>query len=150
VAGSAGQPNYVAAKGGIVGLTRSCASALARYGVTANVICPRARTRMTEGVFTGSMGAPESGMDPLTPEHVSPLVAYLASPAAAAVNGQCFVVHGGMVVVLGAPPVLAKFDTAKEAFTPGELDEVLSPFYASCTLGDGFANTAVLGLRHES
>ncbi|MEZ0068310.1 NAD(P)-dependent dehydrogenase (short-subunit alcohol dehydrogenase family) [Streptacidiphilus sp. MAP12-20] len=150
VAGSAGQPNYAAAKGGIVGLTTSCASALARYGVTSNVICPRARTRMTEDVFTGSIGAPETGVDPLAPEHVSPLVAYLASPAAASVNGQCFVVHGGMVAVLGAPPVLAKFDTAKEAFTPGELDELMSPFYADRKPGDGFANMAVLGLKHES
>ncbi|MBF9073071.1 3-oxoacyl-ACP reductase [Streptacidiphilus fuscans] len=148
VAGSAGQPNYAAAKGGIVGLTTSSASALARYGVTANVICPRARTRMTEDVFTGSMAAPSSGIDPLAPEHVSPLVAYLASPAAGNVNGQCFVVHGGMVAVLGAPPVLAKFDTAKEAFTPGELDELMSPFYAERRPGDGFANMAVLGLKH--
>ncbi|MGW0901479.1 SDR family NAD(P)-dependent oxidoreductase, partial [Streptomyces goshikiensis] len=49
--GSAGQPNYAAAKGGIVGLTTSTALALAKYGVTANAICPRARTRMTEDVF---------------------------------------------------------------------------------------------------
>lgn len=53
LAGSAGQPNYAAAKGGIVGLTTSTALALARYGVTANAICPRARTRMTEDVFAG-------------------------------------------------------------------------------------------------
>lgn len=53
LAGSAGQPNYAAAKGGIVGLTTSTALALAKYGVTANAICPRARTRMTEDVFAG-------------------------------------------------------------------------------------------------
>ena len=148
VAGSAGQPNYAAAKGGIVGLTTSCASALARYGVTANVICPRARTRMTEDVFTGGMGAPEQGLDPLAPEHVSPLVGYLASPAAQRVNGQLFVVHGGMVAVLGQPPVLAKFDTAKDLFTPSELDDLLTPFYADRTPGDGYASLGVLGLRH--
>ena len=148
VAGSAGQPNYAAAKGGIVGLTLSCASALARYGVTSNVICPRARTRMTEDVFVGSMGAPEEGLDPLAPEHVSPLVGYLASPAAQHVNGQLFVVHGGMVAVLGQPPVLAKFDAAKDLFTAAELDERLSPFYAARTPGDGYANLAVLGLKH--
>jgi 3-oxoacyl-[acyl-carrier protein] reductase len=149
VAGSAGQPNYAAAKGGIVGLTTSCANALARYGVTANVICPRARTRMTEDVFVGPMSAPEAGVDPLSPEHVSPLVAYLASPAAASVTGQCFVVHGGMVAVLGAPPVLAEFDTAKGVFTPAELDELMTPFYAGRKPGDGFANTEVLALRHN-
>ncbi len=53
LAGSAGQPNYAAAKGGIVGLTTSTALALGKYGVTANAICPRARTRMTEDVFAG-------------------------------------------------------------------------------------------------
>ena len=168
VAGSAGQPNYAAAKGGIVGLTLSCASALARYGVTSNVICPRARTRMTDDIFggyggrppgehseqsehgTGSMGAPEQGLDPLAPEHVSPLVGYLASPAAERVNGQLFVVHGGMVAVLGQPPVLAKFDTTKDLFTPAELDDLLSPFYQGRTPGDGYASRAVLGLRHGS
>ncbi|MHA6759603.1 3-oxoacyl-ACP reductase [Streptacidiphilus sp. PAMC 29251] len=150
VGGSAGQPNYAAAKGGIVGLTSSCATALARYGVTSNAICPRARTRMTEDVFVGGMGAPDQGLDPLAPEHVSPLVGYLASPAAQRVNGQVFVVHGGMVAVLGKPPVLAKFDTAKDLFTPAELDDLLTPFYADRTPGDGYANLDVLGLRHSS
>lgn len=60
LAGSAGQPNYAAAKGGIVGLTTSTALALAKYGVTANAICPRARTRMTEDVFAG-LKAPDEG-----------------------------------------------------------------------------------------
>jgi NAD(P)-dependent dehydrogenase (short-subunit alcohol dehydrogenase family) len=44
--GAAGQPNYAAAKMGIVGLTYSCANALGRYGVTANAISPGAATRM--------------------------------------------------------------------------------------------------------
>ena len=149
VAGSAGQPNYAAAKGGIVGLTLSCASALARYGVTSNAIRPRARTRMTEEVFTGSMGAPEQGLDPLASAHVSPLVGYLASPAAGRVNGQLFVVHGGMVAVLGQPPVLATFDAAKDLFTADELDSLLTPFYSTRIPGDGYANLAVLGLKHE-
>lgn len=61
LAGSAGQPNYAAAKGGIVGLTTSTALALARYGVTANVICPRARTRMTEDVFAGFQEPADGG-----------------------------------------------------------------------------------------
>ncbi|EFH31711.1 3-ketoacyl-(acyl-carrier-protein) reductase, partial [Streptomyces pristinaespiralis ATCC 25486] len=88
LAGSAGQPNYAAAKGGIVGLTTSTAHALAKYGVTANVICPRARTRMTEDVFAGVAEAEPGGFDALSPEHVAPLVGYLSSPAAAVVNGS--------------------------------------------------------------
>ena len=66
LAGSAGQPNYAAAKGGIVGLTTSTALALAKYGVTANAICPRARTRMTEDVFAG-FEQPADGARPARP-----------------------------------------------------------------------------------
>ncbi|WP_369143949.1 3-oxoacyl-ACP reductase [Streptomyces sp. R44] len=147
LAGSAGQPNYAAAKGGIVGLTTSSALALARYGVTANAICPRARTRMTEDVFAGFGEPGEGELDPLSPDHVAPLVGYLASPAAAGVNGQLLVVHGGMVAVLDRPKVSAKFDTAKEAFTYEELDSLLTPHYASRPAGETFAATEVLGLK---
>ncbi|MFI7386683.1 3-oxoacyl-ACP reductase [Streptomyces sp. NPDC049813] len=147
LAGSAGQPNYAAAKGGIVGLTTSTALALAKYGVTANVICPRARTRMTEDVFAG-FAAPGEGLDPLSPRHVAPLVGYLASPAAAHVNGQLLVVHGGMVAVVERPRVAAKFDTAKDAFTYDELDALLTPHYRDRPPGETFAAAEVLGLKH--
>ncbi|MFJ8161125.1 3-oxoacyl-ACP reductase [Streptomyces sp. NPDC096136] len=146
--GSAGQPNYAAAKGGIVGLTTSTALALAKYGVTANAICPRARTRMTEDVFAGFQVPAEGELDPLAPEHVAPLVGYLASPASAKANGQLLVVHGGIVVVMERPRVAAKFDTSKEAFTFEELDSLLSPHYDSRPADETFAAAEVLGLRH--
>ncbi|MEU2452741.1 MULTISPECIES: 3-oxoacyl-ACP reductase [unclassified Streptomyces] len=146
--GSAGQPNYAAAKGGIVGLTTSTALALAKYGVTANAICPRARTRMTEDVFAGFQVPEDGKLDALAPEHVSPLVGYLASPASAGANGQLFVVHGGIVVVMERPKVAAKFDTAKESFSYEELDELLTPHYASRPANETFAATEVLGLKH--
>ncbi|WP_261718208.1 3-oxoacyl-ACP reductase [Streptomyces sp. FZ201] len=145
LAGSAGQPNYAAAKGGIVGLTTSTALALAKYGVTANAICPRARTRMTEDVF-GEASA-EGGLDPLAPEHVAPLVGYLASPAAARVNGQLLVVHGGMVAVVERPRVRARFDSRQETFTYDELDAVLTKHYADRPPGETFAAAEVLALK---
>ncbi|MFD9822718.1 3-oxoacyl-ACP reductase [Streptomyces violascens] len=154
LAGSAGQPNYAAAKGGIVGLTTSTALALGKYGVTANAICPRARTRMTEDVFaaipanSGSQEPGEGQLDPLAPEHVSPLVGYLASPAAAKVNGQLLVVHGGMVAIVERPRVAAKFDTAKEVFSYEELDELISPYYEDRPPNETFAAAEVLGLKH--
>ncbi|MFG2768883.1 3-oxoacyl-ACP reductase [Streptomyces sp. NPDC048350] len=147
LAGSAGQPNYAAAKGGIVGLTTSTALALAKYGVTANAICPRARTRMTEDVFAGFAEPTEGELDALAPEHVAPVVGYLASPAAAAVNGQLLVVHGGMVAIVERPKVAAKFDTSKDAFTYEELDGLLSPHYAARPAGETFAAAEVLGLK---
>ncbi|MEV6012404.1 3-oxoacyl-ACP reductase [Streptomyces sp. NPDC051976] len=148
LAGSAGQPNYAAAKGGIVGLTTSTAEALRRYGVTVNAICPRARTRMTDDVFAG-FAVPADGLDPLDPGHVSPLVGYLASPAAERVTGQVFVVHGGMAALLERPKVAAKFDTAKDAFGYPELDALLTPYFADRDPRTGFAAAEVLRLAHE-
>ncbi len=112
--GSSGQPNYAAAKAGITALTVTTARSCARYGVRANAICPRARTAMTADL----MGAgPEAGPDPLDPEYVAPLVTYLASPAAAAINGEVFVVHGG-VAALMAPPSIREIFHASEHGSP--------------------------------
>ena len=79
--GPAGQPNYGAAKAGITALTLSAAHGLARYGVTANAICPRARTEMTASVFDVDPHSNE--LDILAPERVATFVSWLASPAAA-------------------------------------------------------------------
>ncbi|OWY82552.1 3-oxoacyl-ACP reductase [Rhodococcus sp. BUPNP1] len=125
--GSAGQPNYSAAKAGITALTLSTAQGLARYGVTANAICPRARTAMTAEAF-GEAGA-TTGLDPLAPERVATLVRYLASPASSEITGQVFVVYGKMVALMAAPTVENRFDAAGSAFTVEELDEQLSSYF---------------------
>lgn len=92
--GNIGQANYSAAKAGIASLTWVLARELERIGVTVNAIAPRARTRMTEKLFT--MGAAE-GFDTWDPGNVAPVVAWLATDEAAGVNGQIFVVYGGSV-----------------------------------------------------
>jgi Dehydrogenases with different specificities (related to short-chain alcohol dehydrogenases) len=126
--GAVAQPNYSAAKAGITALTLSTARGLARYGVRANVICPRARTGMTAQVFgerpTGG------GLDILAPERVATFVAYLASPAAEAINGQVFVVYGDMVALLAAPTVERTFTAAGGAFTVDELAGQLTGYFS--------------------
>ncbi|HEX4819327.1 MAG TPA: SDR family oxidoreductase [Acidimicrobiales bacterium] len=93
--GGTAQANYVAAKAGIAGMTIGLARELKNYGVTVNAIAPRARTRMTETVL-GDFGAPtEEGFDEWDPANIGPVVAWLASDAAADVTGQVFVVFGG-------------------------------------------------------
>jgi NAD(P)-dependent dehydrogenase (short-subunit alcohol dehydrogenase family) len=144
--GSEGQPNYAAAKAGIAAFTVSTARALARLGVRANAICPRARTAMTAGVF--GTDAPESGLDPLSVEHVAPLVAYLASPAADSINGQVFVAYGGMVALMAAPTVEQRFDLGVKdrTWSTSELDAALGAYFADRDADRTFACTDVLDL----
>jgi 3-oxoacyl-[acyl-carrier protein] reductase len=135
--GSPGQPNYAAAKAGIAALTLTTAQSCARIGVNANAICPRARTRMTEEM--PMFARPEKGFDAFAPENVAPLVGFLASPPAAKVSGQVFVVHGGQVSVLAGPHVDQRWDAGR-AWTAGELAETLGPFFEARTpVRNGFA-----------
>ena len=119
--GSPGQPNYAAAKSGIIALTQSTAFGCARYGVRANAIAPRARTRMTEGVF----GASDGAADPLAPEHVAPLVTWLSSPAAEHVTGQVFVAYGGFVGLMGGPPLRHRVDAPTGHWDPEDLGKAM-------------------------
>jgi NAD(P)-dependent dehydrogenase (short-subunit alcohol dehydrogenase family) len=99
--GSPGQPNYAAAKAGILGLTYSSANALQKYGITVNAIMPGASTRMTDtipaGRMPGASGIPQSENvegTPRDPANVAPIVVFLASDAAEKVTGQCFGASG--------------------------------------------------------
>ncbi len=153
--GSIGQPNYAAAKAGIVALTVSTARACSRYGVRANAICPRARTAMTADLMGA---APPDGPDPLAPEHVAPLVVYLAGPAAEAINGEVFVVHGGVAAVMEPPRVRTVFHasgTPDGMWTLDAVAEALGPAYGDGAYGDrapsiGFLCEDTLELASET
>jgi len=100
--GAPGQPNYAAAKMGIVGLTYSCANALGKYGVTVNAISPGAATRMTDSVPTERRRTRASA-DEWSPDNVAPIVAYLASEQSGWITGR--IVHSsGYEVALYSNP----------------------------------------------
>jgi NAD(P)-dependent dehydrogenase (short-subunit alcohol dehydrogenase family) len=78
--GSPGQPNYAAAKMGVVGFTYSLAQALARYGVTANAISPGAATRLTATIPGDPLAAADDAVQAaMSPDNIAPVALYLAS-----------------------------------------------------------------------
>lgn len=109
--GSAGQANYGPAKAGIVAMTMGAAQLMIKYGVTCNVIMPRARTDMTNTGITASLfTAPEQGFDVFHPGNVAPLVGYLASPEAGHIAGEVMVVWGSRVTIVQRPTLDVFYD----------------------------------------
>ena len=150
--GSPGQPNYAAAKAGIAALTVTTARSCGRYGVRANAICPRARTAMTADLMGCASRRP---VDPLAPEHVAPLVVYLASPAADGINGEVFVVHGGVAAVMEPPRIRATVLAAEHGSADGmwtleSVQRALSPMFAGPPGSAGFACEDTLALATET
>lgn len=141
--GPPGQANYGAAKAGITALTLSAARSLGRSGVRANAIAPRARTAMTEAVFSAP---PEGAVDPLGPEHVARLVTYLASPAADSINGQLFVVYGSMVALMAAPVVEQRFDAEGAQWSLDGLADTLGGYFANRPDGRSFSASSLADL----
>jgi len=130
--GSAGQPNYSAAKAGIVAMTLGAAQLMIRYGVTCNIIMPRAETDMTNAGPTAEMfKAPESGFHHFDPANVAPLVTYLCSPEAKKISGEVFIVWGNQVNVLQRPTVLPAHENpeGEKKWTHAALHESLSQHF---------------------
>ena len=116
--GNFGQGNYASAKAGVFGLTRTLSIELAKINVTVNAIAPVALTRMTDdlpmlqGVSVEQMG----------PQHISPVVLFLASDLAADLTGQVVGVHGGKVFLYRMEQTEG-VEKAGDMWTPQELKE---------------------------
>ncbi|MBI3783453.1 MAG: SDR family oxidoreductase [Deltaproteobacteria bacterium] len=127
--GNSGQANYGAAKDGIAGLTRVISRDLGKYSITVNAIAPVAATRMTATVGQVARearakrgitaGAPATALR-MEPEDVAPMVAYLATDAARNINGQTFLVRGGVISLLNYPAP-ARTITKLGRWTPEEI-----------------------------
>ena len=130
--GNFGQANYGAAKAGLAGLTRVLAIEGAGHGIKVNAIAPIAATRMTENLL-GDLAARVS------PESVSPVVAYLAHHDCA-VNGNIYSVAGGRVarIVAVETPGVVLPETTAEAFRDhlDDIDELSGTYHQPVSLDD--------------
>ena len=150
--GQSGQANYGAAKAGIAGFTRVVARDLGRYGITVNTISPGGATRMTlseevlaarqiradKGLDTSRQAAPANDGSALrSPDLVAPMVVYLATDAAAYINGCCFSSSGGTIGLHAEPLAIKSIHSIREdgLFTQDELERVIP-----LTVGAGLVN----------
>jgi NAD(P)-dependent dehydrogenase (short-subunit alcohol dehydrogenase family) len=124
--GNFGQANYMAAKFGIVGLSRAIALDMQRFKVRSNCIAPFAWTRMIDSIpaQTAEEKTRVERMQQMTPEKIAPLTVYLASDRAEGISGQIFGVRNNEVFLFNQPrPVRAIHRS--DGWTPEKLDQQL-------------------------
>jgi NAD(P)-dependent dehydrogenase (short-subunit alcohol dehydrogenase family) len=130
--GNFGQANYMAAKLGIMGLSRGIALDMARFNVRSNCIAPFAFTRMIESIPTQSEQDKKriEAFQRMTPEKIAPLAIYLGSDAAADINGQIFSVRNNEIYLFNQPRPIKTIHRA-EGWTPEQLATELKPALAA-------------------
>jgi NAD(P)-dependent dehydrogenase (short-subunit alcohol dehydrogenase family) len=103
--GNFGQANYMAAKFGIVGLSRGIALDMQRFNVRSNCIAPFAWTRMIDSIpaQTPEEKARVERFQQMTPEKIAPLAVYLASDRAEGISGQIFGVRNNEIFLFNQP-----------------------------------------------
>lgn len=125
--GNTGQANYMAAKLGIVGLSKSLALDMRRFGVRSNCISPFAWSRMVGSIpNTPDQQERLESLRSLTPDKIASVAVFLASDAAAEVTGQIFGVRKNEVFLFSQPRPIRTMHRA-EGWTPETLVEQLLP-----------------------
>jgi NAD(P)-dependent dehydrogenase (short-subunit alcohol dehydrogenase family) len=124
--GNFGQANYMAAKFGIVGLSRAIALDMARFKVRSNCIAPFAWTRMIDSIpaETAEEKARLKRFQEMTPEKIAPLTVYLASEAAAGISGQIFGVRNNEIYLFDQPRPVRTIHRS-DGWTPASIDQQL-------------------------
>jgi NAD(P)-dependent dehydrogenase (short-subunit alcohol dehydrogenase family) len=130
--GNVGQANYSAAKLGIMGLSKSIALDMARFGVRSNCISPFAWSRMIGSIPTNTPEA-KARVDKLkemTPEKIAPMAVYLCSHAAdeANVSGQIFGVRNNEIFLFSQPRPLRAVQR-NDGWTPEMIAEQAIPAF---------------------
>ncbi len=129
--------NYAAATEGVVGLTRTVALEMERYGVTCNAVSPLAKTRLFPDMVNApgpfeKIGAQNGSETWDAPEAAAPLIAYLCTDGAAGVSGRVFGVRGGDVYLYSGPSV------QRAIYAPGLFSlEQLGDMVPGVLLNDG-------------
>lgn len=124
--GNFGQANYMAAKMGIVGLSRGIALDMARFNVRSNCIAPFAWTRMIESIpaQTEAEKRRVAAFQQMTPEKIAPLAVYLAADAAAGVSGQIMSVRNNEIFLFNQPRPVRTIQRS-DGWTPQKLEAQL-------------------------
>ena len=113
--GNLGQANYAAAKLGIVGLSRSIAIDMQRFGVRSNCVAPFAWSRLIGTIPEGADEAQRRRLDrmrEMKPEQVAPLVACLLGEPGRDVTGQIFCVRGNEIFLMSQSRVIRGVHTS--------------------------------------
>jgi NAD(P)-dependent dehydrogenase (short-subunit alcohol dehydrogenase family) len=124
--GNFGQANYMAAKLGIMGLSRGIALDMQRFKVRSNAIAPFAWTRMIDSIPVESEEDKRrvERFQQMTPEKVAPLVVYLASDRAEGISGQVFAVRNNEIFLFNQPRPIRSLHRS-DGWTPEKLDQQL-------------------------
>ena len=129
--GNYGQANYMAAKLGIVGLSRAIALDMARFNVRSNCIAPFAWSRMIGSIPTESEEEKKrvAKLQQMTPEKIAPLVVYLASDRAAGVSGQILSVRNNEIFLFNQTRPIRSLHRA-DGWTPETIADQLKGAFA--------------------